>query len=292
MTAGSLADWLLLLVTLGGVVAGAEALHTWKKQLLGTSRHQVAQDIASQRPTIDPCQGALMRNHPTTLLLILGFMAIRGAIAAETMVEVPAWQGIAKEAPAATTQTALLAGGCFWGVQAVFQHLKGVTRAVSGYAGGEAATAEYELVGSGQTGHAETVQVTFDPRVVSYAHLLQVYFSVAHDPTQLNRQGPDRGTQYRSAVFPVDGEQARIARDYIAQLNRARVFRPAIVTQIEPGKTFYPAEDYHQDFLANNPTYPYIVINDLPKVEGLKHYFPADYRADPVLVLVHAAKRK
>jgi len=225
----------------------------------------------------------------TMLLLCLAFTTLRGAPAAEAMVQVPAWQGTTAT-PAGTSETALLAGGCFWGVQGVFQHLKGVTRAVSGFAGGAAGTAHYEMVSAGQTGHAETVQVTFDPRVVSYAHILQVFFSVAHDPTQLNRQGPDTGTQYRSALFPLNDEQARIAQDYIAQLNRARVFKAAIVTKIEPGKTFYPAEDYHQDFLTNNPGYPYIVINDLPKIEGLKRYFPADYRADPVLV--HATMRK
>lgn len=181
-------------------------------------------------------------------------------------------------------ETIVLAGGCFWGVQGVFEHVKGVTRAVSGYAGGEAATAHYEITGRGDTGHAESVQVTFDPAEISLGRILQVYFAVAHDPTQLNRQGPDSGTQYRSAIFPASDEQAKIARAYIAQLNQARVYQAAIVTKIEPGRTFYPAEAYHQDFLARNPTYPYIRINDLPKIAALKQLYPGVYRDDPVLV--------
>lgn len=188
-------------------------------------------------------------------------------------------------APDAPQKVAVLAGGCFWGVQGVFQHVEGVSGAVSGYAGGEKATAEYEKVGTGRTGHAEAVMVTYDPRKVSYAKLLQIYFSVAHDPTQLNRQGPDSGTQYRSAIFPVDAEQARIAKAYIAQLNQARSFDAAIVTKIEPERSFYPAESYHQDFLTRYPTHPYIVINDIPKIENLKRVFPQLYRDKPVLVL-------
>jgi peptide-methionine (S)-S-oxide reductase len=155
---------------------------------------------------------------------------------------------------------------------------------VSGYAGGEKKTAIYETVGSGQTGHAESVRITFDPRKISYGRLLQIYFSVAHDPTQLNRQGPDVGTQYRSAIFPNNPEQARVAKAYIAQLNQARVYDAAIVTKIEPGKEFYAAEGYHQDFLTTHPTYPYIVYNDLPKIEDLKRIFPDVYRPNPVLV--------
>jgi peptide-methionine (S)-S-oxide reductase len=181
-------------------------------------------------------------------------------------------------------ETAVFAGGCFWGVQGVFQHVKGVENAMSGYAGGAKTTAQYETVSSGSTGHAESVEVTFDPKVVTYGHLLQIYFSVAHDPTQLNRQGPDRGTQYRSAIFPMNEEQARIAKAYISQLNGAKAYDAAIVTKIEPGKAFYPAEAYHQNFLTNNPTYPYIVYNDLPKIDNLKKIFPKDFRADPVLV--------
>jgi peptide-methionine (S)-S-oxide reductase len=187
-------------------------------------------------------------------------------------------------AGSATSAVAVLAGGCFWGVQGVFQHVKGVTNAVSGYAGGDKKSAIYEIVASGQTGHAETVQISYDPRQISYGRLLQIYFSVAHDPTELNRQGPDVGTQYRSTIFPIDAEQARVARAYIAQINRARVFDAAMVTKIEPNRTFYPAEGYHQDFLTKHPTYPYIVINDLPKVEALKRFFPDLYRPDPVLV--------
>jgi peptide-methionine (S)-S-oxide reductase len=185
---------------------------------------------------------------------------------------------------AAAEQVAVLAGGCFWGVQAVFQHVKGVTGAVSGYAGGDRQSAQYETVSSGGTGHAESVRITFDPKIVSYGRLLQIYFSVAHDPTERDRQGPDVGTQYRSAIFPTTSEQERIAKAYIADLDRAHVFRAAIATSIEPDRQFYPAEDYHQDFLARNPTYPYIVINDLPKIEDLKRNFPELYRPKPVLV--------
>jgi peptide-methionine (S)-S-oxide reductase len=194
----------------------------------------------------------------------------------------PAAQGLAPE-------TAVLAGGCFWGVQGVFQHVKGVSSAVSGYAGGESGTAQYEAVGSGMTGHAESVSITFDPNVISYGRILQIYFSVAHDPTQLNRQGPDTGTQYRSTIFPTSPEQAKVAKAYIDQLNQAQVFDAAIVTTIEPDRQFYPAEDYHQDFLTLNPLYPYIVINDLPKVENLKTLFPDLYREDPVLVTAQSS---
>ena len=179
---------------------------------------------------------------------------------------------------------AVFAGGCFWGVQGVFQHVEGVTNAVSGYAGGDESTAHYQLVGTGSTGHAEAVQVTYDPSRISYGRLMQIFFSVAHDPTQLNRQGPDVGTQYRSAIFPMDAAQAQAAKAYIAQLDQARVYDAAIVTRIEPDHAFYPAEDYHQDFMFLNPTYPYIVINDLPKVEALKRIFPEVYRPEPMLV--------
>jgi peptide-methionine (S)-S-oxide reductase len=204
------------------------------------------------------------------------------AVAAEEAREIPA--PAQDEAARADSETIVLAGGCFWGVQGVFQHVKGVTSAVSGYEGGDKATAHYEMTGRGDTGHAESVRVTYDPREISTGRILQIYFSVAHDPTQLNRQGPDRGTQYRSAIFPSDEEQAKLAKAYIAQLDQAHAFNAAIVTKIEPGRTFYPAEDYHQDFLALNPGYPYIVFNDLPKVENLKRLFPEVYRATPVLV--------
>jgi peptide-methionine (S)-S-oxide reductase len=169
-------------------------------------------------------------------------------------------------------------------VQGVFQHVKGVTSAISGYTGGDKATAHYQMVGSGFTGHAESVRVSFDPQIISYGRILQIYFSVAHDPTELNHQGPDSGPQYRSAIFPTSSEQARVAKTYIAQLNQTHAFGSPVVTKIEPGGTFYPAEDYHQDFLARNPTYPYIAINDLPKIENLKRLFPGSYQANPVLV--------
>ncbi|AUG07869.1 peptide-methionine (S)-S-oxide reductase MsrA [Pseudomonas sp. S09G 359] len=181
-------------------------------------------------------------------------------------------------------QTAVFAGGCFWGVQGVFQHVQGVKNAVSGYDGGAAGTAQYEAVSEGDTGHAESVSVTYDPATVSYGKLLQIYFSVAHNPTELNRQGPDTGTQYRSAIFAQNAEQQKVAQAYIAQLDAAKAFDKPIVTKIEMGKAFYPAEAYHQDFLTENPSYPYIVINDLPKVAQLKKLFPDRYRAEPVLV--------
>jgi peptide-methionine (S)-S-oxide reductase len=189
----------------------------------------------------------------------------------------------------AASEVAVFAGGCFWGVQGVFQHVAGVTGAVSGYAGGDKANAEYERVSTGTTGHAESVRVTYDPSKISYGRLLQIYFSVAHDPTLLNRQGPDHGTQYRSALFPTNAEQAAIAAAYIAQLDQAHVFDAAIVTRIEPDRAFFPAEAYHQDFLTHNPNYPYIVINDLPKVANLKRLFPDLYRPDPVLVAAAGA---
>jgi peptide-methionine (S)-S-oxide reductase len=188
-------------------------------------------------------------------------------------------------APSSGTETAIFAGGCFWGVQGVFSHVKGVVSATSGYAGGKVANVSYEGVSTGSTGLAESVQVVFDPAKVTYGHLLQIYFSVAHDPTELNRQGPDSGTQYRSAVFPVSDQQAKIAKAYIAQLGQAHLFDGAIVTKIEPGAHFYKAEDHHQDFLARNPTYPYIVHNDLPKISHLQAIFPGDYRETPVLVM-------
>ncbi|ESZ61318.1 peptide-methionine (S)-S-oxide reductase MsrA [Mesorhizobium sp. C120A] len=189
------------------------------------------------------------------------------------------------EKAASGSEKAIFAGGCFWGVQGVFQHVKGVTKAVSGYTGGAKDDAVYETVGSGRTGHAESVEITYDPSKVTYGQLLQVYFSVAHNPTQLNYQGPDSGTQYRSTIFAENGEQQKIAQSYIAQLDQAKVFAKPIVTTLETGKTFYPAEEYHQDFLTLNPTYPYIVYNDLPKVANLKALFPGLYSEKPVLVL-------
>jgi peptide-methionine (S)-S-oxide reductase len=184
----------------------------------------------------------------------------------------------------ASSAVVVLAGGCFWGVQGVYQHVKGVTNAVSGYAGGDKKTADYEVVSTGRTGHAESVQLTYDPRQISYGRLLQIFFSVAHDPTEVNRQGPDVGTQYRSAIFPANTEQARVAQAYIAQLDQTHAFKKPIATRIELDRAFYPAEAYHQDFLVRNPTSPYIVFNDLPKVADLKRLFPEAYRTTPVLV--------
>jgi peptide-methionine (S)-S-oxide reductase len=232
--------------------------------------------IAASRPSRRSLLAAGLLGVP---LIIVAAHSLR---AAEAAVPIPP---PALDAPAsAGRDTAILAGGCFWGVQGVFQHVKGVTSAVSGYAGGTKATAEYDTVSSGSTGHAESVRITFDPHQVTYGQILQIYFSVAHDPTELDRQGPDTGTQYRSAIFPTNGEQAKVARAYIAQLDKAGSFGGKIATRIEPNASFFPAEGYHQDFLERNPSYPYIVINDLPKVENLKRVFPQLYRSTPVLV--------
>ncbi|MER8364960.1 peptide-methionine (S)-S-oxide reductase MsrA [Mesorhizobium sp. M0991] len=205
------------------------------------------------------------------------------AVSAEDAVVIP--PPAMDEKATAGTEKAVFAGGCFWGVQGVFQHVQGVTSAVSGYAGGDKDTAVYEMVGTSRTGHAESVEITYEPSKVTYGQLLQVYFSVAHNPTQLNYQGPDSGTQYRSTIFAENDTQKKIAESYIAQLDKAKVFPKPIVTTLETGKSFYPAEDYHQDFLTLNPTYPYIVYNDLPKVENLKRLFPNLYSEKPVLVL-------
>jgi peptide-methionine (S)-S-oxide reductase len=221
-------------------------------------------------------------------VLVAVAVGLRGTpSAAEDARAIPA-PALDEPAGQTTPEVAVFAGGCFWGVQGVFQHVEGVSSAVSGYAGGEKATAEYETVSGGSTGHAESVRVTYDPAKISYGRLLQIYFSVAHDPTELNRQGPDTGTQYRSAIFPMNAEQARIAKAYIAQLDQAHVFNAAIVTRIEPDRTFYPAESYHQDYLTRHPTSSYIVYNDLPKVENLKRLYPGVYRANPVLVTASA----
>ena len=197
---------------------------------------------------------------------------------AASAVEIPDFAARSPSVPAGGEQTAVLAGGCFWGVDAVFKHVKGVSRVVSGYSGGEPATANYEAVSTGRTGHAESVQITYDPAKISYGQLLKVFFAVAHDPTELNRQGPDVGTQYRSVIFYANGEQKQIAESYIGQLNKAGVFRVPIVTQVAPLKQFYPAEDYHQNYLALHPYQPYIVINDMPKLRQLRREFPALYR--------------
>jgi len=219
----------------------------------------------------------------TFSLALAAFLAIAaGPVSAQEGLAIPAPKLDA--AGGSSTETAVFAGGCFWGVQGVFQHTKGVTNAVSGYAGGAQSNAIYQLVGTGTTGHAEAVRITYDPKQISYGKLMQIYFSAAHDPTQLNRQGPDKGTQYRSTIFPQTQVQADEAKAYIDQLDTAAVFERKIATTVEPGKTFYPAEDYHQDYLTLNPDQPYIVYNDLPKIETLKKLFPQNFRADPVLV--------
>jgi peptide-methionine (S)-S-oxide reductase len=179
--------------------------------------------------------------------------------------------------------TAVLAGGCFWGVQGVFEHVRGVQKVVAGYAGGDRSTAQYETVSSGSTGHAESVKITFDPAAISYGQILQIAFSVVHDPTQLNRQGPDVGTQYRSAIFYADETQKHIAEAYIGQLDSSHAFPRPIVTRVDPLRGFYPAEDYHQDYLYHNPSAPYIAMYDIPKVENFKHLFPELYSGRPVL---------
>jgi peptide-methionine (S)-S-oxide reductase len=181
-------------------------------------------------------------------------------------------------------QAMVVAGGCFWGVQGVFQHVKGVQQAVSGYAGGTTANPGYEDVSNGDTGHAESVKITYDPTKISYGELLRIFFSVAHDPTELNYQGPDHGTQYRSNIFFTDATQQKVAEAYIEQLTAAKVYREPIVTRVDALQAFYPAEDYHQDFLTRHPNYPYIVINDLPKIANLKRLFPSEFGDTPVLV--------
>jgi peptide-methionine (S)-S-oxide reductase len=214
-------------------------------------------------------------------LAIASFAAVPSR-AAEDAVIIPTPTVDAK--PADGIQTAVLAGGCFWGVQGVFQHTAGVVSAVSGYAGGSKATADYNTVSTGTTGHAESVQIKYDPKQVSYGKLLQIFFSVVHDPTQLNRQGPDSGTQYRSAIFVTNDDQKKVADAYIAQLNAAKVYKKPIVTKVGTLEGFYPAEGYHQDYLTLHPNQPYIAYNDIPKVENLKKIFADNYIAKPTLV--------
>src|SRR5262249_51376750 len=220
-----------------------------------------------------------------TVLLLASALALASLAAhAESAVPIPP---PAAEAPAQASglETAVLAGGCFWGIQAVYQHTRGVKNAVSGYAGGTQKDANYTVVSSGRTGHAEAVQVTFDPKQISYGKILQIFFSVAHDPTQLNRQGPDTGPQYRSEIFPQNEAQAKIAKDYIAQLDAAKAWKRPIVTKTGTMKAaFFPAEDYHQDYAIRHPYQPYIAFNDAPKVENLKKTFPDVWRDQPVLV--------
>lgn len=224
-----------------------------------------------------------MRNLivPAALIAAVAGVTVLSPAAAEDARRIPA---AAMTGPAASgPQTAIFAGGCFWGVQGVFAHVKGVTSALSGYAGGAASTAHYEEVGSGTTGHAESVKVTFDPARVSYAQLLQVYFSVVTDPTTLDYQGPDHGPQYRSALFPTNDAQRQVAAAYIAQLDKAHVWKRPIVTRLERIRGFYPAEGYHQNYLTLNPDAGYIVVNDMPKVAALKSFYPNLWRAQPVL---------
>jgi peptide-methionine (S)-S-oxide reductase len=214
-------------------------------------------------------------------LAIAGF-AVAPSLAAEDAVIIPAPATDAQTAGG--IQTAVVAGGCFWGVQGVFQHTAGVVNAVSGYAGGSKATADYNMVSTGSTGHAESVEIKYDPQKISYGKILQIFFSVAHDPTQLNRQGPDSGTQYRSAIFTTTDEQKKVAEAYIAQLNAAKVYKKPIVTKVGSLEGFFPAEAYHQDYLTLHPNQPYIAYNDIPKVENLKKIFAENYIEKPTLV--------
>ena len=219
----------------------------------------------------------------TVALVALAALVGAHAHAAEPAVKIPA-PAFDQPLSAGNQQTAVIAGGCFWGVQGVFQHLKGVKNVLSGYAGGQRATADYESVSDGDSGHAESVQIVYDPAQVTYGQILQVFFSVAHDPTQLNRQGPDIGTQYRSAIFYGSDLQKKVAEGYIAQLDKAGVYPRRIVTRVDPLKAFYPAERYHQDYMIKHPTNRYIVINDLPKVRNFQRMLPALYNARAVTV--------
>ena len=213
-----------------------------------------------------------------SVLPILVLVGSAGLLAGTTArAQIPAFAAASRVPPAKGEQVAVLAGGCFWGVDAVFKHVKGVSSVVSGYSGGGAATARYGVVSTGATGHAESVKITYDPSQISYSELLRVFFSVAHDPTQLNRQGPDVGSQYRSAIFYATEDQQETAQAYIDQLSKARVFSAPIVTQVVPFEQFYPAEDYHQNYLALHPYQPYIVFNDMPKLRRLQQQFPTLY---------------
>ncbi|HEY4338349.1 MAG TPA: peptide-methionine (S)-S-oxide reductase MsrA [Steroidobacteraceae bacterium] len=215
--------------------------------------------------------------------LLFGLVISAPVLAAEPAVAIPPAADDATKA-AGPMQTAVLSGGCFWGVQGVFEHLVGVRQVLSGYSGGAKSSASYEVVSGGNTGHAESVQITYDPAKVTYGQILRVYFSVAHNPTELNRQGPDVGTQYRSNIFYADQTQKKIAEDYIAQLSKSHVFSAPIVTQVTPLHGFYPAEGYHQDYLLINPTSPYIVYNDLPKIRNFQQLLPVLYQAKAVTV--------
>ena len=215
-------------------------------------------------------------------LLAISAFRLAPTLAAEEAVIVP--PPAVDVQNASGIQTAVLAGGCFWGVQGVFQHTKGVVNAVSGYSGGTKANADYHMVSTGTTGHAESVEIKYDPKKISYGKILQIFFSVVHDPTQLNRQGPDTGTQYRSAIFTTSDDQKKVAEAYIAQLNSAGVYKKPIVTKVGPLQAFFAAEGYHQDYLTLHPNQPYIAYNDIPKVENLKKLFAEDYSEKPALV--------
>jgi len=230
-----------------------------------------------------------LKNRLTPFMTVIAFATVAAVLwrspvrGAEPPVAIAA-PALDNPKTAGAVQTAVLAGGCFWGVQGVFEHARGVRKVVAGYAGGDRSTAQYETVSTGSTGHAESVKITFDPAEISYGQILQIAFSVAHDPTELNRQGPDVGTQYRSSVFYVDEDQKRIAEAYIRQLDKSHAFGRTIVTRVDPLKNFYAAEDYHQDYLIHNPTSPYIAMYDLPKIENFKRLFPDLYSERPVMV--------
>lgn len=223
----------------------------------------------------------LRKSLPALLALPALYLLAHASMASESVTNVPP---PVADLPAAKAglQKAVLAGGCFWGMQGMFEHVKGVKKVVAGYAGGRADTAHYETVSGGDTGHAESVEVTYDPAVISYGRLLQLYFSVAHDPTQVNSQGPDSGTQYRSAIFYADAAQQQVGEAYIAEIDHAHVFAKPVATHLEPLRGFYPAEGYHQDYLIHHPSNPYIVFNDMPKISNLKQAFPDRFISDPV----------
>jgi peptide-methionine (S)-S-oxide reductase len=229
----------------------------------------------------------LMRTAAVVGIVAAGAVFLNSSLlGAEAPVILPA-PAVDLPKAAGAAQTVVLAGGCFWGVQGVYQHVHGVQKVLAGYAGGARGTADYESVSSGATGHAESVKITFDPKEISYGQILQIAFSVVHDPTQLNRQGPDVGSQYRSAIFYADDDQKRVAEAYIAQLDKAHVYPRPIVTKLESLHGFYPAENYHQDYLIHNPTQPYIAFNDLPKIDNFKKTFPELYSGQPVLAMAH-----
>jgi peptide-methionine (S)-S-oxide reductase len=244
---------------------------------------KISDKVASSSPLVKRASFAKLAGAAALVLGAVAVQRVANSAEAATQVPPPAQD---EKVTATHSETAVFAGGCFWGVQGVFEHVRGVKQVAAGYSGGAASTAQYETVSGGDTGHAESVQITYDPTQITYGRLLQIFFSVAHNPTELDYQGPDHGTQYRSAVFPVNPEQRIVAQAYIAQLDKAHVFSQPVVTRVENFKGFYPAENYHQNFLVLHPDYPYIAINDLPKVTDLKKMFPDLYRNDPVLLKV------